>query len=79
VESRPDVGFYYHTTMDNSGDVLAAAALAWLLNSEEPAVRHLTRRDLLGDRDGEAAAADAAGILEGPKVRALLGGQRPHG
>jgi len=79
VESRPDVGFYYHTTMDNSGDVLAAAALAWLLNSEEPAVRHLTRRDLLGDLDGEAAAADAAGILEGPKVRALLAGQQPDG
>ena len=45
----------------------------------EPAVRHLTRRDLLGDRDGEAAAADAAQVLEGPKVRALLAGQQPDG
>jgi hypothetical protein len=61
--------------MDDPGEDPAPAALAWLLGSDEPAVRHLTRRDLLGDRDGEAAAADAAGILEGPKVRALLGGE----
>ncbi len=51
------------------------AALAWLLASDEPAIRYLTRRDLLG----EAAAADAARVLEGPKVRALLAGQRPDG
>jgi hypothetical protein len=65
--------------MDDPGDDPGPAALAWLLDSDEPAVRHLTRRDLLGDRDGEAAAADAAGILEGPKVRALLTGQQPDG
>jgi hypothetical protein len=51
------------------------AALAWLLASDEPAIRYLTRRDLLG----EAAAADAARVLEGPKVHALLAGQRPDG
>ena len=65
--------------MDDLGDDPAPAALAWLLGSDEPAVRHLTRRDLLGDRDGEAAAADAAQVLEGPKVRALLAGQQPDG
>jgi hypothetical protein len=54
-----------------------AAALAWLLASDEPAVRHLARRDLLGD--GPAAAADAARVLEGPKVAVLLAGQRPDG
>jgi hypothetical protein len=54
---------------------LTAAAVAWLLSSNEPAVRYLTRRDVLGDRDGAAAAADAAQILEGPKARALLAGQ----
>ncbi|HEV3494982.1 MAG TPA: hypothetical protein VHA34_01385, partial [Actinomycetes bacterium] len=52
---------------------------AWLLASDEPAVRYLTRRELLGDPDGGAAAADAARDLEGPKVRALLAGQRPDG
>ncbi len=51
------------------------AAVAWLLASDEPAVRHLTRRDLLG----EAAAADAARVLEGGIASALLAGQRPDG
>ncbi|HEX8928647.1 MAG TPA: hypothetical protein VGA45_07030 [Actinomycetota bacterium] len=55
------------------------AAVAWLLASDEPAVRYLTRRDLLGDPDSEAAAADAARVLEGPKASALLAGQRPDG
>jgi hypothetical protein len=63
--------------MDSSGDDPTAAALAWLLSSDEPAVRYLTRRELLGDRDG--AAADAAQLLEGPKTRALLAGQQPNG
>jgi hypothetical protein len=56
-----------------------AAALAWLLSCDEPAVRYLTRRELLDDRDGTAAAADAAQLLEGPKTRALLAGQQPDG
>ena len=42
-----------------------AAAVAWLLASEEPAVRSLARRDLL---DEEVAPADASG----PWMRALL-------
>jgi hypothetical protein len=41
------------------------------------AVRYLTRRELLGDRDG--AAADAAQILEEPKTRALRAGPQPDG
>ena len=65
--------------MDSSGDDPTATAVAWLLSSNEPAVRHLTRRDVLGDGGGAAAAADAAQILEGPKVRALLAGQQPDG
>jgi hypothetical protein len=81
LESRPstDAGFCYHITMDHPGEDPTPAALAWLLDSDEPAVRYLTRRDLLGDRDGEAAAADSARILHGPKVRALLAGQQPDG
>jgi hypothetical protein len=53
------------------------AAVAWLLASEEPAVRYLTRRDLLDDHDG--AAADRDRVLEGPKARGLLAGQQPDG
>jgi hypothetical protein len=65
--------------MDSLRDDSTAAALAWLLASDEPAVRYLTRRDLLDDADSAAAATDAALVLEGPKVRALLDGQRPDG
>ena len=65
--------------MDSSGDDPTAAALAWLLSSDEPAVRYLTRRELLDDLDGAAAAGDAAQILQGPKARALLAGQQPDG
>jgi hypothetical protein len=60
--------------MDSAGDDPTAAAVAWLLSSDEPAIRYLTRRDLLDDRDGAASAVDAAQILEGPKARALLAG-----
>jgi hypothetical protein len=48
-------------------------ALDFLLNSDEPAIRRLTRLDLLDD-DGHE---DAAAILAGPKISALLAGQRP--
>jgi hypothetical protein len=65
--------------MDSAGDDPTAAAVAWLLSCDEPAVRYLTRQGLLGDRDGPASAVDAAQILEGPKARALLGGQQPDG
>jgi hypothetical protein len=49
-----------------------AAAVSWLLTSDEPAVRYLTRRDVLG----EDVRADEDEILRGPKVRALLSEQR---
>ena len=39
----------------------------WLLGSDEPAIRRLARRDLLGERVEDAPA-------EGPRVRALLDG-----
>jgi hypothetical protein len=65
--------------MDSSGDDPTAAALAWLLSSDEPAIRYLTRRDVLDDRNGAALAVDAAQVLEGPKARALLAGPQPDG
>jgi hypothetical protein len=51
------------------------SAIDWLLESDEPAVRYLTRRDLLG----EDALDDAAHILDGPKVKTLFAGQQPDG
>jgi hypothetical protein len=44
--------------MDDPDDP-TVAALAWLLASDEPAVRYLARRDLLGEREGDPRAADA--------------------
>jgi hypothetical protein len=40
-------------------------AVSWLLSSAEPAIRVLTRRDLLGER-----VADIGEILDGAMVRA---------
>ncbi len=56
-------------------DEATGSALHWLLASGEPAVRYLTRRDLLG----EGGAQDAVHVLDGPKVAALLAGQQPGG
>jgi hypothetical protein len=56
-------------------DDKTAAAVGWLLRSDEPAIRSLAREDLLGEDGG----ADRSLILEGPKVRALLSGQEPDG
>jgi hypothetical protein len=47
-----------------------AAAIDWLLRSEEPGIRMQARRDLLG----EDAADDAARVLDGPWLSALLDG-----
>src|SRR4051812_2987416 len=44
------------------------AAVEWLLGSDEPAIRYLARRDVLG----EDVQADPEEIVAGPKVRALL-------
>jgi hypothetical protein len=42
------------------------AAVTWLLNCDEPAIRLLTRRDVLGER----ADQDAGQVLAGTKVTA---------
>ncbi len=49
--------------------------MAWLLAAEEPSVRYLTRRDLLGDE----SAPDRAAVTAGPWVSALLAGQHEDG
>ncbi|HEY3144293.1 MAG TPA: hypothetical protein VGJ86_24395, partial [Acidimicrobiales bacterium] len=56
-------------------DEATLSAVDFLLASTEPAIRYLTRRDVLAEPEPE----DGASILEGPKVRALLAGQRPDG
>ncbi len=50
------------------------AAVHWLLQSDEPAIRSMARRDLLGE---EPEPADR--VLAGPKVAALLAGQQADG
>jgi hypothetical protein len=60
------------TTVADTGTTSAAE---WLLGSDEPAVRYLVRRDVLG----EAVEPRPSEILAGPKVRALLSGQQPDG
>ena len=53
-----------------SGDEMA---VEWLLASDEPAVRLMTRRDLLGE-----SVADVD-VMKGPKVKKLLSGQKKDG
>jgi hypothetical protein len=68
---RPDIRDAIITTMDAATN----AAVAWLLRSDEPGIRHQTRRDLLGqDRPAERKR-----IATGPMVRALFEGQQPDG
>lgn len=55
-------------------DGQTGAAVDWLLSSAEPAVRMLTRRDLLGEN-----TVGADDVLDGPIVRALLSGQQEDG
>jgi hypothetical protein len=56
-------------------DESTAGAVAWLLATEEPAVRQLTRRDLLD----EDSVPDRAALTAGPWVSALLAGQQEDG
>lgn len=53
----------------------STSAVEWLLASSEPAIRYLAGRDLLDKESPD----DASRVLEGPKVQALLSGQRPDG
>jgi hypothetical protein len=60
--------------------VLAATSsqdrsIEWLLSSDEPAVRLITKRELLH----EEAEDEKDQVVEGPKVRALLAGQQANG
>jgi hypothetical protein len=57
-------------TPDVSGD-----AVAWLLDSGEPAVRGMARRDLLGEPEPD----DLRRVMDGPLASGLLAGQQPDG
>jgi hypothetical protein len=54
---------------------LQTAAIEWLLASNEPAIRGMTRRDLLDEKD----PSDLKRVTDGPIVRALLSGQQRDG
>lgn len=52
----------------------------WLLASDDPSIRYLTLTDVLGrPLSARRVRAAARGILQGPKIRALLAGQREDG
>jgi len=54
---------------------VAVSSVDWLLESDEPGIVAQAKRDLFD----EQAPAEAARILGGPKVRALLAGQQADG
>ena len=54
---------------------VTVSAVDWLLESDEPGIVAQAKRDLLD----EQAPPEAARVLEGPKVRALLAGQQADG
>jgi hypothetical protein len=54
---------------------VAVSTVDWLLESDEPGIVAQAKRDLLD----EQAPAEAARVLEGPKVRTLLAGQQEDG
>lgn len=56
-------------------DALTSQAVDWLLRSDEPAIRVLVRRDVLGEPPGH----DVRKIVSGPIVTALLSGQQDDG
>ena len=60
---------------DVAVELRTSAAIDWLLRSDEPAIRLLARRDILG----EPPDADASRISSGPMVTALLSGQHADG
>jgi hypothetical protein len=49
--------------------------VTWLLNCDEPVIRLMTRRDVLGEQADE----DAGQVLADAKVTALLSGEQPDG
>ena len=55
-------------------------AIEWLLQSEDPSIRYLTLTEVLGEPvDSPEAQSARKQIPAGPRVRALLAGQRPDG
>jgi hypothetical protein len=56
-------------------DLRTTGAVDWLLRSDEPAIRVLVRRDILGERTD----ADESRLSSGPMVAALLSGQQTDG
>jgi hypothetical protein len=61
---------------DSTVDSVTAAAIDWLLRSDEPAIRLLVRRDVLGEPDlGERRREGAALTAEKSHFKAWLANQ----
>lgn len=66
----------YESTENETNDPI----VEWLLKSEDPSVQHLTLTDILNvPRDSAEVEAARRRIPFGPKVRALLDGQKSDG
>jgi hypothetical protein len=61
--------------MQESHVSVTASVVDWLLESDEPGIVAQAKRDLFD----EQAPAEAARVLEGPKVHILLAGQQADG
>jgi hypothetical protein len=59
---------------------LNESAFRWLLTSDEPSIRYFTLVDLLGVPDDSLEVQEARrNIPNGPRLKALMQGQRPNG
>jgi hypothetical protein len=55
-------------------------AVSWLLHSQDPSIRYLALTEVLGEpEDSREVEAARRGIIRGPRVKALLSGQRSDG
>jgi hypothetical protein len=55
------------------------STISWLLQSKDPSIEFLVRKDLLEEQNESKLLQIQNKILRGPKVRALLSGQRSDG
>ena len=56
------------------------SVVKWLLRSDDPSIRYLTKRDILGDDvDSKEMEGERRLLSRGPRIRTLLQGQRADG
>jgi hypothetical protein len=68
------------TDTPRAGDGERDPAVQWLLASSDPSIRYLTLTEVLGKSPHRGRAREAAdAVLQGPRMRTLLRGQRKDG